>query len=354
MMRSPVRLAGTPKPAATVCETVPVIDIAPFLAGDPNDRADVVARVRRACEEIGFFTIVGHGVPVGRIAAVRGASNCFFDLSLEEKLEVKRAPGAGSRGYAVMGDIAHARSLGESTPPDYQEGFSVGTLHIPDDDPYYRSEEGQKFFPQNIWPARPAGLREAFEAYYRDMEGLAARIMTIFALALELPEDFFADKTDKAVNLLRAVRYPAQNEPPLERQLRSGAHTDYGTLTILLAEDKPGGLQVRIRDGRWIDVHPVPGSFVINIGDLMMHWTNDRWVSNLHRVVNPPSEFADIPRLSIVFFQKPNYDAEIRCIEKCLGAETPAKYAPMTAGDHWYAKNAKTRAVEERPPTDRS
>jgi isopenicillin N synthase-like dioxygenase len=180
------------------------------------------------------------------------------------------------------------------------------------------------------------------------MERLAADIMRIFALALDLPENFFADKMDKAVNLLRAVRYPAQEVAPVEGQLRSGEHTDYGTLTILLAEDKPGGLQVRLRDGRWIDVRPATGSFVINIGDLMMQWTNDRWLSNLHRVTNPPRQFADVPRLSIVFFQKPNYNAEVRCINKYAGATSPAKYAPVTAGEHWYRKNAKTREVAGR------
>jgi isopenicillin N synthase-like dioxygenase len=242
-----------------------------------------------------------------------------------------------------LGDLAHARSLGRETPPDLQEGYSVGMLEIPEQDPYYDSEEGRKFFPHNLWPTQPAEFRPVVEEYYRSVERLAAAIMRIFALALDLDEHFFADKMDRAVNLLRLVRYPEQKTQPLAGQLRSGEHTDYGTLTILLAEDKPGGLQVRLRDSTWIDVHPVPGSFVINIGDLMMQWTNDHWLSNLHRVTNPPPEFSHVPRLSIVFFQKPNYDAEIRCIDKYAGASSPAKYAPTTAGAHWYAKNASTR-----------
>jgi isopenicillin N synthase-like dioxygenase len=204
----------------------------------------------------------------------------------------------------------------------------------------------RKYFPPNVWPPRPVGFRRIYEDYYRTMERLAAHLMRVFALALDLDERFFADKMDKPVNKVTAIRYPAQTEPPVEGQLRAGEHTDYGTLTILLAEDKPGGLQVKLRNGRWVGVRPPPGTFVINIGDLMMQWTNDHWLSNLHRVVNPPREFADVPRLSIVFFQKPNYDAEIRCIEKYSGTASPAKYAPTTAGAHWYAKNAKSR-----PPT---
>jgi isopenicillin N synthase-like dioxygenase len=151
---------------------------------------------------------------------------------------------------------------------------------------------------------------------------------------------------DKPVNKVTVIRYPAQAVAPIEGQFRAGEHTDYGTLTILLAEDKPGGLQVKLRNGGWVDVRPAPGVLVINIGDMMMRWTNDHWVSNLHRVANPPRALAHVPRLSVVFFQKPNYDAEIRCIEKYAGTTFVPKYAPIKAGDHWYAKNAKSR-----PPT---
>jgi isopenicillin N synthase-like dioxygenase len=326
---------------------VPVIDIAPFLANEPKGRHAVVLQVRHACEQVGFFSIVGHGVSPALLDSIRAVSNQFFDLPLEEKLKVQRAQAPGSRGYALLGDLAHARSLGYATPPDLQEGYSVGTLRIPPNDPYYQSDDARKFFPPNIWPRHPAEFRTLVEDYYERIERLAADIMRIFALALDLEEHFFADKMDKAVNLLRLVRYPAQENAPLEGQLRSGQHTDYGTLTILLAEDKPGGLQVRTRDGGWVDVHPVPESFVINIGDLMMQWTNDHWLSNLHRVANPPRAYANVPRLSIVFFQKPNYDAEIRCIEKYAGAKSAPKYAPTTAGEHWYQKNAKTREVSQ-------
>jgi isopenicillin N synthase-like dioxygenase len=336
--------------AADSLGDVPIIDLAPFLAGSPGGRAQVVAEVRRACEEVGFFMIAGHGIPDALIESIRDVSNRFFDLPLEEKLKSRCDPTlVGASGFEMMGRAALARSIGKSTPPDYREGFKVSVLNIPDDDPYYHSQEAQKYFPPNVWPARPAEFRGVYEKYYGAMEELAAEIMRIFALALDLDEDFFADKMDKPVNKLTAIRYPAQTEAPVEGQLRAGEHSDYGTLTILLAEDKPGGLQVRLRNGKWVDVRPAAGTYVINIGDLMMQWTNDHWISNLHRVVNPPREHADVPRLSLVFFQKPNYDAEIRCIDKYAGAKTMAKYAPTTAGAHWYEKNAKSR-----PPTKRA
>ena len=327
--------------------SVPVIDLGPFLAGEPEGKPRVVEAVRQACEEIGFFLITGHQVPHTVCQAVRDVTNAFFNLPVDEKLKSGCDPAiVAASGFEMMGKTALARSLGNDTPPDYREAFKIGVIDIPDGDPYYHSEAAQKFFPPNVWPERPSDFRHAYETYYRAIQRLASDIMRIFALALGLDESFFADKLDRPVNRLNAIRYLKQEQPPVEGQLRAGEHTDYGTLTILLAEDKPGGLQVRMRSGEWIDVRPPEGAFVINIGDMMMHWTNDHWISNLHRVANPPRDSADVERLAIVFFQKPNYDAEIRCIEKYAGTASAPKYQPMSAGDHWYAKNAKARPVE--------
>ena len=320
---------------------VPVIDIAPFLSG--RDRAGVVAQIKKASEGIGFFSIVGHGVPEELIEKMREVSNAFFDLPLPEKEKVKRDTRAGSPpGYSMLGDVALAKSLGAATPPDYQEGFVSGRPDIPNA-PYWQTELAKRFNMPNVWPARPAGFRETYETYYRVMDRLSAQIMRMFALALDLDEEYFASKTDKAFDVLKVVRYPAQKVAPVEGQLRSGAHTDYGMVTILLAEDKPGGLQVRTRAGQWVDVHPLANSFVINIGDLMMQWTNDHWISTLHRVANPPREFAEVPRLSVVFFHQANYDAEVRCIDKYAGAASAPKYATEIAGEHFLNKQTKVR-----------
>jgi isopenicillin N synthase-like dioxygenase len=319
---------------------VPVIDIGPFLDGSPDGRALVVDHVRQACEEIGFLTIVGHRVPTELIDEMRRVSYAFFELPVEEKLKIQRTQVVGSHGYSALNEGTLARTLGVEAPPDYQEALSVGPEVSPDD-PYYNSEAAQPFFMPNVWPARPADLRGLYLRYYDAVEQLSTHIMRIFALALDLPEHFFADKLDRPVNHLRVVWYPAQATPPLDGQLRSGAHSDYGTLTILLTEDKPGGLQVRRRDGEWVDVHPLRSSFVINIGDMMMRWTNDHWISNVHRVVNPPPESAHVPRLSVVFFQKPNHDAIIACVEKYAGVASAPKYPPVKASDVWVSKNSK-------------
>ena len=163
------------------------------------------------------------------------------------------------------------------------------------------------------------------------MEGLAARLARMFALALDLPEEFFADRIDRHVSTMRLNFYPAQPLPPLPGQIRAGAHSDYGAFTILRTEAAPGGLQVVRRGGTWIDVPNIQSGFVVNIGDLLMRWTNDRWVSTIHRVINPPEAVrANTTRMSIAFFEVPNHDVEVRCFDSCTGSGNPPRYAPTT------------------------
>jgi len=155
-----------------------------------------------------------------------------------------------------------------------------------------------------------------------------------------VPEAFFDDKVDRSIGTMRLNYYPAQTAAPSPGQLRASAHTDYGGFTILSGEDVPGGLQVMTRGGRWLDVATSPTTFVVNIGDLLMRWTNDRWLSNMHRVVNPPlGKGPTGPRLSIAFFNHPNYDALI----ECLPSQGPPRYPPVLSGAYRDLKYAKTR-----------
>jgi isopenicillin N synthase-like dioxygenase len=170
------------------------------------------------------------------------------------------------------------------------------------------------------------------------MERLAADLMRLFARALNLPARHFEPYFDKHISLLVTNFYPPQPQEPKPGQLRAGAHTDYGSLTILAPSISPGGLQVRNQDGAWENVLQVEGGLVINIGDLMAQWTNDRWVSTMHRVVNPERRTAGKARMSIVFFQQPNDDAIISCIPTCTDQDNPAKYEPVGAGAHVSAK----------------
>lgn len=320
---------------------VPVIDIAPFLAGTPGGKAKVAGDVGRACEEIGFLTIVGHGVPSELIDETYAVSKAFFGLPPEEKLKVEHPPGL-ARGYFPIGARTLAYTLDKEAPPDLNESFAIGPTDVPEDE-YYRRPEAHSYFAENVWPERPSQFRRVWTEYFRAMETLAADIMRIFAVALRVPEAFFADKVDRHISVLRAISYPEQSAEPASGQLRAGEHSDYGSLTILRTEKS--GLQVRNRSGEWTDVEAFPDSFIVNIGDLMMHWTNDQWISTLHRVVNPSRDKA--ARLSMVFFHQPNYDAVIRCIESGRGPSRPAKYPPVTSGE-WMMRKIRKAYVETR------
>src|SRR5262245_39153187 len=313
--------------------TVPVIDVAPFFTGGRAERLAVARAIGRACEDIGFFTIVGHGVDPGLIERMDRVSRAFFDLPLADKQKVARPKPEQSRGYIGVGEENLAYGVGTATT-DLKEFFAIGPVDVPDA-PYYTAPAAYPSFAPNVWPERPAELRDVYTAYYRALERLAAEVMRAFALALDLCEEFFADKIDRHISGIRVINYPDQPVAPPPDQLRAGAHSDYGALTILKAENAPGGLEVLNRTGEWVDVKPAAGAFVVNIGDLMMHWTNDRWVSTLHRVTNPPRDAAlGSRRQSVVFFFQPNYDALIECLPSCTSAENPTRYAPVTSGKH--------------------
>jgi isopenicillin N synthase-like dioxygenase len=290
--------------------------------------------------EVGFFQIVDHGVPDWIADRFWDVTRSFFDLPLEAKLSVER-PAGGLYGYFPMLAESLARSLDAMAPGDLKESFNMGpgdtTGHAPVD------ETEASLFSANRWPAAVPEFKPVWEAYYGAMASLANRLMEMFALGLGLPTDFFADKTDRSPSALRAINYPEQEAPPEDGQLRAGAHTDYGTLTILRQELGRAGLQVRDeRSDAWIDIPPTPGAFVINIGDLMARWTNDRWTSTLHRVVNPDAGSAiSTRRQSVPFFHNANYSARIECLPSVLAAGEKPKYEPVLAGPHLAGKSHK-------------
>jgi isopenicillin N synthase-like dioxygenase len=330
---------GAPAGATSV---VPVVDIAPYLHGSAEGRARVVAEVRRTCTEVGFFVLVGHGVDPRLTERMRQVSAAFFDLPEEEKRRYASDPGT-TMGYVPMGRENLAATLGKNRPADVKEIFDICRPDLPADE-YYTSPMGQRFFRPYPWPDRPEQFREVWTQYYRAMERLAADIMRLFAEALGLPADYFADKTDRSVDYLRVINYPAQVQAPAAGQLRAGEHTDYGTLTLVATEDAPGGLQVRTRAGEWADVPHVAGGLVVNIGDMMAQWTNDVWVSTLHRVANPETGQATSRRQSIVFFQNPNYDTLIKPLATCVSEVNPPRYEATPAGEWLVDKATRQRA----------
>lgn len=319
----------------------PVVDISVFADGPQSAKRSLASRVDDVCRTTGFLAIVGHGVPEEVSAGVQSTAKSFFDLPLDQKLEVKMPHVGYPYGYAPLQAEALAGSLGDETPPDLKETFSIGP---PDRLPVNSEYSDLDFrFAPNLWPVEPVEFKDSWSDYYRTMGELAARIMRIFAVALDLPEDFFEDKFDQHPSAMRAINYPPQSRPPKPGQLRAGAHTDYGSMTILLSEPDPGGLEIYIPEGEWWPIPSVPGAFIVNIGDLLARWTNDRWVSTLHRVVCPPPDEGDPQRRqSIAFFHQPNWDAEICCLPTCLAGEEKAKYPPVTSGAHLREKFRRT------------
>jgi isopenicillin N synthase-like dioxygenase len=322
-------------------KTIPVIDISAAREGGTAERLRVGREIDRICREIGFFTITGHGVPTEALDALRVSAHAFFALPLEEKQRAVHPVKGTPRGYIAMGVEAIARGSGERAPHDLKEYYHFGRERWPEDS-YYTSAEGRRYFIPNLWPERPWGFSAAAERYYAEMESLTAFMMRLAALGLGIDEHFFDDKIDRHITAMRLIFYPAQATPPAPGQLRAGAHTDYGLLTILNGENVPGGLQVLTKSGEWLGVETDPRHFVINIGDLLMRWTNDRWVSNTHRVVNPPPETGpQRGRLSIAFFHHPNHDAMVECI----APPGEAKYPPVGSGAYRDLKYRQTRVA---------
>ena len=235
--------------------------------------------------------------------------------------------------------------MGLITPPDLQESFNIGPLNA-SSDAYFTEGYGAIHFAPNRWPDLPPTFKQNAVDYYQVMEKVSWQLMRIFAMALGMGETFFDGKIDKHVSSLRFINYPDQMVAPQEGQKRAGEHTDYGALTILKIEDAAGGLEVRNRSGNWLSIGYVPGTLVVNIGDLMMQWTNDRWISTLHRVANPPAGVKSSRRMSMVFFHQPNYDADVTCLPTCVGPSNPARYQPTTSGAHWRGKNQAARNVK--------
>lgn len=304
---------------------IPVIELERFRRGGAAGKNAVALALDRACRETGLFAVDAHGVPPEVVAAARRAALAFFSLPASEKEGVRRPSPQAMRGWTPVGGETLSYSLGRGAPPDLNESFQIGRPSLSD----------------NLWPHRPTELRRAWSAYFAELERLAAGLMGAFARALDLPESFFAGAYDRHISRLRARYYPALAAAPEPGQLRAGAHTDYVGLAILASDAGSFGLQARLASGRWEDVPIEPGRFVVNVGDLLARWSNDRWSSTLHRVVNPPAGAGD--RLSLVFFHCPNADARIECLEPCRGRG--AKYPPVLAGDWLAAKFAKAQRV---------
>ncbi|GIG66674.1 isopenicillin N synthase family dioxygenase [Phytomonospora endophytica] len=288
---------------------VPVIDLS--TRDTPEGRAALAATIGEACATSGFYVIVGHGVAAELVTRMYTVTRSFFLLPDAGKDLVANRPGVS--GFRRLGGST-AASIGEDTPPDLCEVFAAHvTGELPDAERAALGDAWATWTLANVWPS--AEFKDVWWEYMDAVTALAADLMRLSALALGLDEEFFASSFGRHGSSVAANYYYPQTRPPLPGQLRRGPHTDFGGLTVLYQEDDRSGLQVRGAAGEWRDVAAIPGSFVVNIGDLMALWTGGRWVSTMHRVVNPPPEHAASSRVSIPFFYLPDHDAVIKPVE---------------------------------------
>ncbi|MFL2001102.1 isopenicillin N synthase family dioxygenase [Microbacterium sp. A1-JK] len=324
---------------------VPLVDIAPYVGdGSPEARSEVARRIDDACRTVGFIQITGHGIPEAVIDGLTGAIDAFFALDLEEKKRY-RTPPQINRGYSPPKSESLSLSLGVESANrmnDFFEAFNVGATQES-----YPDSPGlpQPDYADNVWPAVD-GFEAGVSMYFAEAARVARVMTRIFADALDLPADFFAARTGHSLDVMRMNNYalPRGTDVTLDGDLVGmGEHTDYGIVTILWA-DRVRGLQVLGSDGSWNDVAPADGALLINLGDVTARWTNERWMSTLHRVKPPVIDGTIERRRSVAFFHDGDVDALIETLPSCIDAQHPDLYDPVTVGDHIAAKLAGSRA----------
>jgi isopenicillin N synthase-like dioxygenase len=297
-------------------KTLPVIDVSDL--SDERALPRLAAEIGAACRDVGFFYVTNHSVPKPLMEAAFAQSRQLFALPLAEKRRIAMEVVGGNRGYsALMREI-----LDHAVGPDMKEAFNVG-LDLPPDDSEILA--GKPFRALNAWPDM-AGFRDTMLAYFDACTALGLSLHRAFAADLGVKLDYFDDKFDRSTAIVRLLHYPIASAA---EQVGAGAHTDYGNIT-LLATDDVGGLEVRDRSGAWIEATPMPGAFIVNIGDCLMRWTNDVYVSTPHRVFNRSGR----ERYSIAFFFDPNPEAAVVAIPSCVAAGESPRYAPVQAGDY--------------------
>jgi len=290
---------------------LPVVDLS------TPDEQQVAAELVNAFKTIGFATLTNHGVDSAVIDSAFAASKSFFDLSVETKMRYKYQGHLSNRGYIPYEAENH---FAETVKPDKKETYDIGT-------------QSEKDF-ETPWPNElpSSEFKDILLRYYDEFNGVYLRLCRLLAMGLGMKDsDFFSRRSDEQHCNLRLLHYPQVEKDPddTETIVRGARHTDFGTLT-LLTQDGTGGLRVQRADGSWIFVPPVPGSIIVNVGDMLQRWTNDVLPSTPHQVVNLSNHADTIPeRYSIAFFCNANKDVMLECLEEV--SKEPAKYSPINA-----------------------
>lgn len=304
---------------------IPVVDLNPLIRNVPGGLEKVADDLGRAARDVGFFYVTNHGVDARLVERTFSASRTLFALPPEDKMALTKDFFKTNRGYVPL----QGENLDPEKPPDLKEAFNIG-LELAPDDPGIIA--GDAFRALNQWPAIP-GWKETLLAYFDAVWALGRKMHRAIAVDLGASPDYFEDKLDAPLATLRLLHYPPHPATAMEGQMGAGVHTDYGNVTFLLP-DNVGGLEVRRRDGVWLTAPQIEGTFICNIGDCLMRWSNDTYVSTPHRVINS----GDRDRYSIAFFLDPNPDALVSCLPGCQSQERPARYPPISGADYLRAR----------------
>ena len=301
---------------------LPVIDLEGFDPARPP-AARIAAELDGAFRTTGFCYVADAGIDPARVEAVFDASRRFHALPAPAKQAI--AINEFHRGYiAPKSSVIRSSSVARVTRPNLSDSFMAMHEVDPDDDEYGRPLQGP-----NQWPEDLPGFREAVTAYHEAMSAFARRFNRLLALALDLPGTFFDPHFERPTTWLRLMHYPPEPSGTPADQYGAAPHTDYGFITFL-SQDRIGGLEVRTRSGGWVGAPPIPGTFVVNVADMLARWSNDRWTSTPHRVRNASGR----DRYSVPFFWDTGTGSEVACLPSCTGPGNPPRYGPVRYGDY--------------------
>ena len=312
------------KDAEAVTRAIPVIDFGPAFRGEPGGLEAVAREVRRASEEIGFFYLAGHGVPDAVVDAAFAASREFH--ALPDAVKRALAINENNIGYLAPNEsIQGASTVHKATRPNFNESFFISHDRGPE---HPAIVGGETLRGRNQWPAGHPEMRAAMVAYFTTLTAVGEKMLPVLARALDLPADWFEPFFAGEAHInLRFLHYPPQAVED-DEQFGQGPHTDNSFITILARTEVPG-LAVRLPSGEWLAPPLIEGTFLVNLGNMMKRWSNDRFLSTPHGVLND----SGTDRYSIAFFYSPNVDAVIECVPSCTSADDPPRYAPAVYRD---------------------
>lgn len=301
--------------------SIPSVDLADFVSGDPARKAAFVQQLGKAYEDVGFVAVKNHGIPDELIANLYSNVQQFFQLPYEIKHKYEIPELAGQRGYTSFGK-EHAKGY---EAPDLKEFFQVGQT-VEDNDPI------GKEYPANVEVGEVPAFTPTFVKAYKGFETSGKYLLQAIAIYLGLDEHYFDDKIHNGNSILRAIHYPPITTEP-KSSIRAEQHEDINLITLLVGASADG-LQILDKQDNWVPVTSLPEQIVVNVGDMLQRLTNNRLKSTTHRVVNPPREMWGTSRYSIPFFLHPKSGMKLDALESCITAENPLAYEPITAGEY--------------------